>query len=229
MEPDAIPLSIRGLDYQIADRKLLSGLDLTVRAGESVAVMGPSGSGKSSLLSLALGLIKPQAGQLRICGTDLVDLKPTQITRIRQQHIGMVFQFGELLPELMPIENVALPALLAGKRKEPSYQQARRLLEELGVPVDGVATAEMSGGERQRAAVARALMESPSLLLADEPTGALDEDSRNHVADVLFATPQRRGCGLLVVTHDRTVAARADRTLHLQHGHLVESAERESR
>ncbi|GHF62404.1 lipoprotein-releasing system ATP-binding protein LolD [Streptomyces mashuensis] len=229
MEPDAIPLSIRGLDYQIADRKLLSGLDLTVHTGESVAVMGPSGSGKSSLLSLALGLIKPQAGQLRVCGTDLVGLSPAQVTRLRRQHIGMVFQFGELLPELMPIENVALPALLSGKRKEPSYQQARRLLEELGVPVDGVATAELSGGERQRAAVARALMESPSLLLADEPTGALDEDSRNHVADVLFATPGQRGCGLLVVTHDRAVAARADRVLYLQHGHLVESAGKDGR
>ncbi|MFI9235683.1 ABC transporter ATP-binding protein [Streptomyces sp. NPDC053079] len=229
MEPEAVPLDIQGLDYRIGDRKLLSSLDLIVRAGESVAVMGPSGSGKSSLLSLVLGLVRPQAGQVRIAGRDLVGMRHAHVTRLRQRHIGMVFQFGELLPELTPVENVILPALLAGEGQTTAHRRARQLLEELGVPVDGVATSDLSGGERQRAAVARALMENPSLLLADEPTGALDEGSRDHVADVLFSVPERRGCGLLVVTHDRTVAARAHRTLHLHHGHLVQVAGRDDR
>lgn len=225
VESVEVPLRVRGLDYEVGGRKLLTGLELTVRSGESVAVMGPSGSGKSSLLSLVLGLVRADAGSVLVAGRDITGLKGGQLARWRQRHMGMVFQFGELLPELTPVENVALPALLAGSDRTSAFERARSLLTGLGVPVDGVFTADLSGGERQRAAVARALMGEPTLLLADEPTGALDEEAREHVAEGLFRVPGDSGCGLLVVTHDAAVAARADRVLRLVKGRLVEASE----
>ncbi|MEU3907682.1 ATP-binding cassette domain-containing protein [Streptomyces goshikiensis] len=225
VESVEVPLHVRGLDYEVGGRRLLTGLELTVRSGESVAVMGPSGSGKSSLLSLVLGLVRADAGSILVAGRDITGLKGGQLARWRQRHMGMVFQFGELLPELTPVENVALPALLAGSDRTSAFERARSLLTGLGVPVDGVFTADLSGGERQRAAVARALMGEPTLLLADEPTGALDEEAREHVAEGLFRVPGDSGCGLLVVTHDAAVAARADRVLRLVKGRLVEASE----
>lgn len=218
-----VPLSISGLDYEIGGRKLLSALELTVRPGESVAVMGPSGSGKSTLLSLILGLIRAPVGRVVVAGKDVAALRGGKLAQWRQQHIGMVFQFGELLPELTPVENVALPALLVGQDRGEAFNRGRQLLAGLGVPVDAAATADLSGGERQRTAVARALMSEPSLLLADEPTGALDEQARDQVADVLFDVPRHDGCGLLVVTHDASIAGRADRVLRLSHGRLVQA------
>ncbi|QHC31956.1 ABC transporter ATP-binding protein [Streptomyces sp. HF10] len=221
-----VPLCISGLDYEIGGRKLLSALELTVRSGESVAVTGPSGSGKSTLLSLILGLVRAPAGRILVAGEDVAALPGGKLARWRQRHMGMVFQFGELLPELSPVENVALPALLAGENRGEAFSRGRELLAGLGVPVDGALTADLSGGERQRTAVARALMSEPSLLLADEPTGALDEQARDQVADVLFDAPRRRGCGLLVVTHDASVAERADRVLRLGQGRLVDATDR---
>ncbi len=217
------PLGISGLDYEIGGRRLLSAMDLSVGAGESVAVMGPSGSGKSTLLNLVLGLIKPLSGQILVSGQDMSAMRGSTLTRWRQQHIGMVFQFGELLPELTPVENVALPALLAKGDRGEAFKRAEELLLSLGVPVGTTATADLSGGERQRTAVARALMSHPCLLLADEPTGALDEQARDQVADVLFNVPGQDGCGLLVVTHDASVAERADRVLELSQGKLVDA------
>ncbi|MFE9404711.1 ABC transporter ATP-binding protein [Streptomyces sp. NPDC006530] len=211
------------LDYEIGGRRLLSAMDLSVGAGESVAVMGPSGSGKSTLLSLVLGLIRPLSGQILVAGKDITALRGSKLNRWRQQHIGMVFQFGELLPELTPVENVALPALLAKGNRSQAFKRAEELLLSLGVPVGTTTTGDLSGGERQRTAVARALMSHPSLLLADEPTGALDEQARDQVADVLFNVPRQNGCGLLVVTHDALVAERADRVLQLSHGKLVDA------
>ena len=226
--PTEVPLFVSGLDYEIGGRKLLSALELTVRSGESVAVMGPSGSGKSTLLSLVLGLVRAPAGRILVAGRDVSALRGRKLAQWRQQHLGMVFQFGELLPELTPVENVALPALLAGQDRGEAFDRGRELLTGLGVPADGTATADLSGGERQRAAVARALISQPSLLLADEPTGALDEQARDQVADVLFDAPRQGGCGLLVVTHDASVAERADRVLRLSHGRLVDATGREA-
>ncbi|MFG2718754.1 ABC transporter ATP-binding protein [Streptomyces sp. NPDC048416] len=219
-----VALDVRGLNYTVGGRTLMLGLDLMVGAGQSVAVMGPSGSGKSSLLSLILGLARADAGCLDVAGTDMGLLKGRRLAQWRRRHLGMVFQFGELLPELTPVENVALPALLSGGNRADAFARAHDLLTGLGVPADGVATSDLSGGERQRAAVARALMGKPSLILADEPTGALDEQARDQVADVLFRVPKDTGCGLLVVTHDPAVARRADRVLHLTQGRLTDAA-----
>ncbi|MFI5805366.1 ABC transporter ATP-binding protein [Streptomyces sp. NPDC051561] len=213
-------LSINGLTYDVAGRSLFASLELAVSAGESVAVMGPSGSGKSTLLSCALGLIRPSGGVVEVSGADLAGLRGAALARHRARHIGMVFQFGELLSELSPADNVALAALLAGVGRKDAYTRAQALLTRLGVPF-AESSEELSGGERQRVAVARAMINSPTLLLADEPTGALDEAAKEKVADTLFDMPRRYGCGLLLVTHDPAVAGRADRTLALSAGALV--------
>jgi lipoprotein-releasing system ATP-binding protein len=216
-------LEVEKLRVEVPGRSLLDDADLTLRSGESVAVTGPSGSGKSTLLMCLLGLSRPTAGRVRVAGADITGMRPRKLARHRRAHIGTIFQFGELLPELTPVENVAVAALLSGVRRSAAFERAASLLARLGVSADTVATSQLSGGERQRTAVARALINKPSLLLADEPTGALDERNRGSVSDLLFGLPEETGCGLLVVTHDAAVAARADRTVHLADGRLAEA------
>ncbi|MDC7335562.1 ABC transporter ATP-binding protein [Streptomyces lydicus] len=219
--PAAHPiLGLKDLRYRIGERQLLRGLTLDLAPGESVAVTGPSGSGKSTLLSLVLGLVTAGKGQVSVAGRDMSELRGKRLARHRARHLSMVFQFGELLPELTPVENVALPALLAGESRQDAYERAAGLLREVGVTGTSATTGELSGGERQRTAVARALMNKPSLILADEPTGSLDPAARSVVADLLFSLPERWGCGLLVATHDPSVAARAHRHLSLHDGLL---------
>ncbi|MFD5559075.1 ABC transporter ATP-binding protein [Kitasatospora griseola] len=198
----------------------MAGVDLALSVNESVAISGPSGSGKSTLLMAALGLVRPDAGEVWVDGVDITKLRSQALARHRRNHIGVVFQSGELLPELTPLENVALAALLSGQSRGEAYTAAASLLEGLGVPHQGTPTGRLSGGERQRTAVARALVNKPGLLLADEPTGALDSRNRDSVCDLLFTVPERWGCALLVVTHDQTVADRADRQLVLTDGQL---------
>lgn len=214
-----LPLEIAGLRHSIAGRTLFDELSLSLRAGESIAVTGPSGSGKSTLLSCVLGLIKPDAGSVRVAGEDVTALRGSRLASLRARSIGMVFQFGELLPELSPLDNVVLAALLSRRDRHAARERAQELLDDLGVPA-AQTSQELSGGERQRAAVARALINRPALLLADEPTGALDVETRDRTADVLFALPGQYSCGLMVVTHDPVIAARADRTLRLTDGAL---------
>ncbi|WP_346345706.1 ABC transporter ATP-binding protein [Streptomyces sp. SID5468] len=217
-----MPVEVEDLTYEIAGRQLLNHVGLSVRAGESVAVMGPSGAGKSTLLSLLLGLVRPDSGRILVAGQDVAALRGGKLAAFRRAHVGMVFQFGELLPELKPVENVALAGLLGGSPGRTAYARAGELLDAVGLAgLGAVTTAELSGGERQRVAVARALMGAPDLLLADEPTGSLDEESRAQIAALLFAAPKEHGCALVVVTHDATVAARADRVLRLRAGELV--------
>lgn len=217
-------LSMTGVRYSLGERVILDDVGLSVRSGESIAVSGPSGCGKTTLLMCALGLLKPDAGVIKVAGTDIVGLSKRDLARHRRAHLGIVFQFGELLPELSPVENVALPALLAGEDHRRAYAAAEELLADLGVAVNDTPTASLSGGERQRTAVARALVGEPSVVLADEPTGALDQHAREAVADLLFSVPAARGCALVVVTHDPAVARRADRRLVLASGELAEAA-----
>ncbi|MBU7598315.1 ABC transporter ATP-binding protein [Streptomyces sp. P38-E01] len=214
-------MEVRDLRYSVAGRTLLDGVNLLLPAGRSLAVTGPSGSGKSTLLNCVLGLIRCDEGEVVVAGRDLTTLTPRSLARHRRSTVGMVFQFGELLPELTPVENVALAALLAGVKRDEAFGRARRLLTDLGVPVGGTPTAELSGGERQRAAVARALVNQPQLLLADEPTGSLDAQNREAVADLLFSLPEQWGCAVLVVTHDTSVAARAHGCFTLHEGKLL--------
>lgn len=175
-----------------------------------------------------LGLITPYKGAVTVTGTEITRLRTSQLAALRARSIGMVFQFGELLPELSPLDNVVLAALLARRGRHDVRSRAQRLLDDLGVP-HAATSQELSGGERQRTAVARALMNEPDLLLADEPTGALDTETRNRTAQLLFDLPRQYSCGLLVVTHDEGIAARADRALHLTGGVLAPAISREAR
>lgn len=213
-------LEVSGLNYGIKRRTLFDNLHMTVAPGETVAITGASGSGKSTLLACILGLTKPDGGRIVVAGQDLTRLRHAQLAKLRNQKIGVVFQFGELLPELSPVDNVALAPMLSRENSADAYRKARTLLNELGVP-DACTTAELSGGEHQRTAVARALINQPDLVLADEPTGALDPEASERTASLLFDLPKKRACGLLLVTHDLAVADRADRVLHLHDGALT--------
>jgi lipoprotein-releasing system ATP-binding protein len=213
-------LNAVGLCFAVVGRDILRGVTLSVRAGESIAVGGRSGSGKTTLLSVILGLVRPTAGSVKVGGADIGKSSPAQVARIRRENIGMVFQSGELLPELTPLENVMLAGLLAGEPRLEAEARAREVLGRFDVPVDGLRTASLSGGERQRVALARALVNKPALVLADEPTGSLDRATRDSVADLLFELPAAENCALVVVTHDDEVAARADRRCQLTDGVL---------
>ncbi|GAA3751543.1 ABC transporter ATP-binding protein [Salinactinospora qingdaonensis] len=217
-------LDVAGLGYRLGGRTLFQDVNMRVAPGRSIVVTGPSGSGKSTLLMCLLGLCKPSAGRITVDGQEITRMWPRARARLRRTTMGMVFQDGELLPELSPVENVALAALLAGRGRRDAYPNAQRLLDDLGVPYAHTRTDDLSGGERQRTAVARALITEPTVLLADEPTGALDPESRDNVAETLFSLPRERGCALLVVTHDRHVAGYGDQRVRLDAGHLAEVA-----
>ncbi|WP_166028781.1 ABC transporter ATP-binding protein [Streptomyces chilikensis] len=200
----------------------LDDVSLTVRAGEAVAVVGPSGSGKSTLLNLVAGLDRPDGGSVSVDGVRVDGLGEAAAARLRRSRIGMVFQFFNLLDDLTVIDNVVLPAQLAGMRRREASRRARELLEVLGIDRHADAhPARLSGGERQRVAVARALMNRPPLLLADEPTGALDTASGRDVARLL-AELNADGQTVVVVTHDLALARSCTtRTIRLVDGRIT--------
>ncbi|SDK11766.1 putative ABC transport system ATP-binding protein [Nonomuraea maritima] len=207
---------------QYGETVALDGVSLEIRAGEAVAVMGPSGSGKSTLLNLIAGLDRPSAGRVTVQGDDLTGLDETGLALFRRRHIGMIFQFFNLLDDLSALDNVALAAQLTGTPAAQARRRALDLLDELGIG-DRARTypAVLSGGERQRVAVARALMNRPAVLLADEPTGALDSHSGEQVMDLLLDLHQI-GQTLLLVTHDVRLAERcAGRVIELADGRVT--------
>ena len=220
-------LSIRGLvrSYVTGAGLLtvLHGADLDVQAGEIVGLIGPSGSGKSSLLHAAGLLEHPDAGRITVLGRDCSDLKDRERTRIRLGTIGFVYQFHHLLPEFSALDNVALPLMIAGRSRRAAQARAATLLGELGLK-DRVhhQPAQMSGGEQQRVAVARALANSPRLLLADEPTGNLDPHTSGAVFENLYALARSQGVAALVATHNLELARHMDRVFALKDGHLEE-------
>jgi len=200
----------------------LSGVDLAVMPGEFIAIMGVSGSGKSSLLYVLGGLDRPSEGYIKIDGIDLATLKDSQRADIRAKKIGFVFQFFNLLTRLTALRNVRLPAEIAGASIKQAEKQALEMLELVGL--EGRANhrpTEMSGGEQQRVAIARALMNKPKIVLADEPTGNLDTKTGLEILELLKRINKENGQALVVVSHDLRVGAMADRTIHLQDGHIV--------
>ncbi|GAB7186389.1 ABC transporter ATP-binding protein [Kitasatospora sp. Ki12] len=213
-----VVVELTGVHKEFGDAKALDGLDLRIRAGEAVAVMGPSGCGKSTLLNMVAGLDRPTSGTVRVQGQDLGPLNENGLALFRRRHIGMIFQFFNLIDDLPALDNVALAAQLTGTTARQARRRALELLDELGVAHrKDVYPAALSGGERQRVAVARALMNRPALLLADEPTGALDSRSGEQVMDLLIDLNQI-GQTLLIVTHDPALATRCA-------GRLVEMAD----
>jgi putative ABC transport system ATP-binding protein len=207
---------------EYGDSAALNGVTLKIRAGEAVAVMGPSGSGKSTLLNLVSGLDRPSSGSVVVNGQDLGKLNETGLALFRRRRIGMIFQFFNLLDDLPALDNVALAAQLTGTPANQARARALELLDELGIADRrNIYPAQLSGGERQRVAVARALMNRPALLLADEPTGALDSRAGEQVMDLLLDLHQI-GQTLLLVTHDERLATRcASRLIEVADGRIA--------
>ena len=220
----ALEISGLGRAFQQGGRQLevLRDLDLRIAAGEAVALMGPSGSGKSTLLHAAGLLERPDAGEIVIAGKICSTMNDRQRTVMRRDFLGFVYQFHHLLPEFTALENVLIPMRLAKVSQMEASQRARRLLTELGLE-DRLehAPGELSGGEQQRVAIARSLANQPVLLLADEPTGNLDQATAEVVLAELLSIVRERGLGILIATHDPSVADRLDRVVRLQDGQLL--------
>jgi len=223
-------LTIRGLERSYVTGAgtltVLRGVDLDVMPGEIVGLIGPSGSGKSSLLHAAGLLEHPNAGRIAVMGQDCTDLPDRERTRVRLGSIGFVYQFHHLLPEFSALDNVALPLMIAGQPRAAAQQRATELLGELGL-AERVhhQPAQLSGGEQQRVAVARALANWPRLLLADEPTGNLDPHTSAAVFENLYELARRTGVAALVATHNLELAHHMDRVFALKDGHLEAQAQ----
>jgi len=198
-------------------------IDLQVAAGETLAIVGASGSGKTTLLNALGGLDVVDGGEVEVAGCRLQQLTEGERTRLRNQQVGFVYQFHHLLPEFTALENVMMPQLLAGASRKEASDKASRCLEQLGLGhrIDHK-PAELSGGERQRTAIARALVNEPALVLMDEPTGNLDENTARQVEEAMLALTVSRKTAFVLVTHDQTLAARMDRCLHLRDRSLHE-------
>ena len=210
--------------YYQADRemKVLADVDLTVQAGETLAILGVSGSGKSTLLHLLAGLDQVDAGVISLAGFNLAELSDRQRGSLRNQHIGFVYQFHHLLSEFDACENVAMPLLIAGTTRKVALARAAELLARVNLEhrLDHLPSA-LSGGERQRVAIARALVTEPTVILADEPTGNLDEGNANQVHKLMLSLAEESGTALVVVTHDQQFAERMQTIQRLQGGSLV--------
>ena len=223
--PDCV---LRAVDvgYSFGPTPALQGARLSVARGEIVAVMGPSGSGKSTLLHCLAGILPPQSGEIWFDGKRLDTLSDARRTQLRRTDFGFVFQFGQLVPELSAADNVALPLLLGGTRRKAAYAAATTWLNRLGLDgLEARRTGELSGGQAQRVAVARALVGRPQVLFADEPTGSLDSLTGEKVMDLLVDLVREEGTTVILVTHDARVAAYADRAAVVRDGRVTTPSE----
>ena len=220
----AVPaIQLEGIHKSYGRVPVLNGIDLTVGRHEVVGLIGPSGSGKSTLLMVMAGLERPDSGEVVVNGTSFNRLDEDGLARFRGRHVGIVFQSFHLIPTMTALENVAVPLELAGVAD--ASERARAELESVGLGQRiHHYPAQLSGGEQQRVAVARALAPNPAILVADEPTGNLDEDTGQQIVDLLFAGHEKRGTTLVLVTHDAALAKRCGRVVRLRSGHIVDAA-----
>ena len=203
-------LKIEDVSISYGRTRIVESVSLDLAASSTCSITGHSGSGKSSIIAAILGFVKPSSGRVMMDGVDLATFGKREWRDYRRRTVSAVFQQGELIGELTPLENVALAPLIAGLPRRSAFERAEAVLEQLGLTATGQLTSTMSGGEQQRIALARALATEPRLIVADEPTAALDLENRLLVSELLYSIPDRWGCAVLIVTHDLTLARAAD-------------------
>lgn len=215
-------LRVENITKSFDSLQVLKGVSLCVEPGEIVSIVGPSGAGKSTLLHIMGSLERPDSGSVFFNETNISKLGQRELADFRNRNIGFVFQFHRLLPEFSMIENVAMPALIAGDSKKEAFARAAKFIDYLGLTARANHRPnELSGGERQRAAVARALVNNPGVILADEPSGSLDSENRNELHKLFFDLRRDFGQTFIIVTHDEGLAASADREIRLSDGRIV--------
>ena len=222
MQTDSM-IQLHGITKSFGSLQVLRGIDLQVNRGEVVAIVGPSGAGKTTLLQIMGTLGRPDEGEVIIDGENVSRLSATKIAHFRNKNIGFVFQFHQLLPEFTALENVMIPALIGGTSKKEARQRAQELLDFMGLADRAEHKPnQLSGGEKQRVAVARALVNHPAVVFADEPSGSLDTHNKEELHRLFFDLRDRMGQTFVIVTHDEALASQTDRTIHMLDGYITE-------
>ena len=215
-------IEIKGITKSFGELQVLKGLDLTIYKGEVVSIVGPSGAGKTTLLQIMGTLDKADAGSVVINGVEVGSLKEKELAAFRNKQIGFVFQFHQLLPEFTALENVMMPALIGGMSSDKAMRKAKETLAFLGLAERAShKPSELSGGEKQRVAVARALINDPAVIFADEPSGSLDSKNKEELHQLFFDLREKLGQTFVIVTHDEGLAQLTDRTIHMVDGRIV--------
>ena len=215
-------IEIQGITKSFGDLQVLKGIDLIIYKGEVVSVVGPSGAGKTTLLQIMGTLDKADSGSVVINGIEVGRLKEKELAAFRNKQIGFVFQFHQLLPEFTALENVMIPALIGGMSSDKAMKKAKETLAFLGLAERALhKPAELSGGEKQRVAVARALINDPAVIFADEPSGSLDSKNKEELHQLFFDLREKLGQTFVIVTHDEGLAQLTDRTIHMMDGRIV--------
>jgi lipoprotein-releasing system ATP-binding protein len=214
-------IDIKNITKSFGSLQVLKGIDLSIEKGEIVSIVGPSGAGKTTLLQIIGTLDRPDTGTINIDGVDITSVSEKKLSDFRNQRLGFVFQFHQLLPEFSAIENVMIPAYIAGRNSKEAKKQAEELLTFMGLSDRAHhKPSQLSGGEKQRVAVARALINNPAVILADEPSGSLDSKNKKELHQLFFDLRDKFGQTFIIVTHDETLANITDRTIHLKDGEV---------